>query len=104
MTLEFFSKNYNLSDYEIIKCEIKNNKLIIDVKVVAYLELIANGYRPEMNVNHEIQFSFNLNHDDYKFNNPIITNQEYKNGILFITINDNIIKISDNCINILQKE
>ena len=50
MTLDFFYNNYNFDDIDINKIYIKDNKLYIFGIYNVYLELIANGYRPEMNM------------------------------------------------------
>ena len=48
MTLDFFVSNYNIDDFDINKIYIKNNRLYLKAIYNVYLELIANGYRPEM--------------------------------------------------------
>ena len=103
MTLDFFYNNYDLKNLEIKSAEIKNNKLIINVIVVAYLELIANGYRPELDVNHEIEFTFDYNGLDKIYKNPIISNVEFKNNALNLMINNESLAISSNNVIVKQK-
>ena len=67
MTLEFFYTNYDIKDIEIKKLYIKDNQLYLVGKYNVYLELIANGYRPEMNMDLDKTFIFNVNHPDHKF-------------------------------------
>ena len=69
MTLDFFYNNYKLSDMEIKKIFIKDNKLHLCFTQVAYLELIANGYRPEMDVEYNNEFIFDINHSDIAYKN-----------------------------------
>ncbi|MCR5350694.1 MAG: hypothetical protein K6E20_06865 [Acholeplasmatales bacterium] len=102
MTLKFFNENYNLEDYEVLSCYIKDNKLNLCVNVVAYLELIANGYRPELEVNHIITFIFDLVHDDYEFKKPIKAKNSFKDGILYLDINESELRIENNSIEIIK--
>lgn len=67
MTLEFFYNNYNFNDININKMFIKNNKLNIEGIYNVYLELIANGYRPEMNMDIDKTFVFNVTYHDHHF-------------------------------------
>ena len=102
MTLKFFNENYNLEDYEVISCSIKNEKLNLCVNVIAYLELIANGYRPELEVKHIITFIFDIEHDDYEFIKPIKVKNRYENDVLYLNINGNDIKIEKNNIEVIK--
>lgn len=103
MTLDFFYNNYDLKNLEIKSAEIRNNKLIIAVIVVAYLELIANGYRPELDVNHEIEFTFDYDGLNKNYNNPVINNVEFKNDVLNIRLNDDLLAIKNNNVLVKQK-
>lgn len=67
MTYSFFKENYDLSDMEIKKIEVKNNKLYLSLIMNIHLNLIANGYRPEMNFNQEKTFIFSVDYKDYVF-------------------------------------
>jgi hypothetical protein len=64
MSIKFFYNNYDLTENKVIKVEVKNNKLYLYLVMNAYLELIANGYRPEMDIDISNVFIFNtLNND-----------------------------------------
>ncbi len=96
MTLEFFYNNYDISDIEIKKLYIKNNQLFLVGKYNVYLELIANGYRPEMNMDVDKTFVFNVSHENHNFtkiNNAKIIK---KDNNYFIVINDIEIELSGN--------
>ena len=94
MTLDFFVKNYNLSDFDVKKIYVENNKLYIIADYNVYLELIANGYRPEMNMDVEKTFIFNtVDANNHKFKAPFKLNIIEFDKILTININDIILKI-----------
>lgn len=101
MTLDFFYKNYDLMNLEIKKAYIKNNKLVLNVLTESHLELIANGYRPELDVSHEIEFIFNIQKEDKIYKNPNILEYKYDNGLL-ININNDSLYILDNEIKVTQ--
>lgn len=102
MTLEFFYNNYDLKNMEIRSVEILDNKLIIDTNVTAYLELIANGYRPELDVNHEIVFIFDYEGKNKKYKNHIVNNIFFKDDCLYINVDGDDLKITNN--NVLVKK
>ena len=58
MTSLFFSESYNPDDFNIIDIKIKDNNLIMKVIMNTYIELIANGYRPEMDISQTKTFIF----------------------------------------------
>ena len=101
MTLDFFYNNYNLSDFDIKKLYIDNNKLYVIAKYNVYLELIANGYRPEMNMDVEKTFIFECNHENMAFKTKKIEIVDYKDNILTININNILLKLTGN-VNIMQ--
>ena len=94
MTLDFFLKNYNLDDLEINKIFIKNNELNLVVNYNVYLELIANGYRPEMNMDLCKTFKFNVLHKNHIFKSNKLEIIEFSNDILKIKIDDSILEIT----------
>ena len=102
MTLDFFYKNYDLKALEVKSVEIKSNKLLIDVFVSAHLDLVANGYRPELDVMHEILFTFNLNKENKKYNNPVIKDVSY-DGNLYINVNGDSLIITENEVTVTQR-
>ena len=101
MTLDFFYNNYNLSDFDIKKIYIDNDKLYVIAKYNVYLELIANGYRPEMNMDVEKTFVFDCKHDNIVFKSKTIEIKEFKDNILYININNIDLALTGN-VNILQ--
>ena len=90
MTLDFFMNNYNLLDFKINKAKLIDYKLYLDINYDVYLELIANGYRPEMNMDLDKTFIFNVNHPDHKFktNNVKLINEN--NNFYILIDNDRI--------------
>ena len=103
MTLEFFYKNYDLKNLDINSIVIKDKKLIINVCVIAHLELIANGYRPELDVDHNIEFIFDIDEKDMKFNKSTIDDISYQNGILNIVVDSKNLKITNDFVLVKQK-
>ena len=90
MTLEFFYANYDISDIEIKKLYIKDNQLFLVGKYNVYLELIANGYRPEMNMDLDKTFIFNVNHPDHKFKINNVKLIKDNNNFYILIDNDRI--------------
>lgn len=84
MTLDFFMKNYNLLDFKINKARLIDYKLYLDINYDVYLELIANGYRPEMDMDINKTFIFNVkNIKNHTFKKPYnISNVMYENNEL----------------------
>lgn len=58
MTLEFFLTNYEINEFEVKKIYVKDNKLFLDLIMPIHLDLIANGYRPELDLKQEKTFIF----------------------------------------------
>ncbi len=100
MTLDFFLKHYDLSEYTINKVYIKNNKLYLDMTMPIHLDLIANGYRPELDMMSKCVFVFYVEHFDKKFtpNSLIEFNKEY------VYINNEEIKITLSQVDILEQK
>ena len=69
MSIKFFYNSYNLDENKVVKIEIKNNKLNMYLIMNAHLELIANGYRPEMDLDISNVFIFNTYNDDIILDN-----------------------------------
>ena len=76
MTLDFFIENYKIDDFVINKIYVKNNKLYLDVTMPIHLDLIANGYRPELDMMQEKTFVFYVDSLDMEYdkNSKIIFN------------------------------
>lgn len=96
MTLDFFYKNYKLEDININKIFIKDNKFHLAFKTTAYLELIANGYRPEMDVEYNNEFIFNINHSDIEYQADELIDILYENNKLIFKLKNEDIVISNN--------
>ena len=93
MSIKFFYNSYNLDENKVVKIEIKNNKLNMYLIMNAHLELIANGYRPEMDLDISNVFIFNTYNDDIildNISNVYVINCN-DNGITF-NVDGNIIK------------
>jgi len=96
MTLDFFANNYNLGDFDIKKIYIKDNKLYLKAVYNVYLELIANGYRPEMNMDVEKTFVFLCNHIDKAFKSKNIEVIEKKINELVIKVDNELLDLYGN--------
>lgn len=99
MTLDFFLNNYDIEEFEIKSIIINDNKLYLKVVEHIYLELIANGYRPEMDLDKIITFIFNVNADNMEFKNIdkliINANNIIINNVI-INYTDNVIMVKEN--------
>ncbi|MCR4897912.1 MAG: hypothetical protein K5892_01675 [Acholeplasmatales bacterium] len=89
MTCKFFFENYDLNDLDINSIYIKDNKLYLDVRMEGTIPLIANGYRPEMDIDERRTFIFNVNHNDKKYSNNI--SMIYKDNLIFFIDGEEII-------------
>ena len=97
MTLDFFLKNYDFNEYEVKKIYIEKNKLYIDAVMPIHLDLIANGYRPELDMAQEKTFVFHCEEEDTKY--PKNTKIEFKDNSIFL--NGKEIKITLSLVEIL---
>lgn len=70
MTLEFFYNNFNLNEIAISKAYVKENKLYLALNMSAHLDLIANGYRPALDMDIIKTFIFCVNHKDINIKKP----------------------------------
>lgn len=85
MRHEFFYKNYDLYDANIIKMEIVDKKLYLKLSENTHLELIANGYRPELDCDYIHTYIFDVENSNHKFKNHKIDKYDFKdNKLLFI--------------------
>lgn len=89
MTTKFFYENYDLNDLTINKIYIKNNKLYLDVGMEGTIPLIANGYRPEMDIDEKRIFIFNVKHEDKTYSNNNIS-MNYNDCLIFNIDNEEI--------------
>ena len=90
MTLDFFIENYNLEDFTINNVYVKNKKLYLDVIMPIHLDLIANGYRPELNMMQEKTFIFYVDYEDIEYD----ANSTIKVSLEYIFINKDKLKIT----------
>ena len=92
MSIEFFVNNYSLEDNKTVKAVIKDNQLSLYIVMNIHLELIANGYRPEMDLDITNVFTFNTKFTDKEYNDEIdIKILSYnKDSINFIINGDEI--------------
>ena len=67
MTLAFFIDNYKIDDYVVNKIYVKEKKLYLDVTMPIHLDLIANGYRPELDMTQEKTFIFYVDSLDIEY-------------------------------------
>ena len=101
MTLKFFYDNYKLNDIDIALVYVRNNKLYISLDMQIHLDLIANGYRPALDMNANKTFIFNIASKDIIINKPYnIAKYEYNNDILSIEINNTLFIIKDTLVEI----
>lgn len=71
MSIDFFVNNYSLDENKTVKAIIKDNKLSLYIVMNIHLELIANGYRPEMDLDITNVFSFNTNNINKEYTDNI---------------------------------
>ena len=95
MTIDFLIKNYNFNDIEIINVKLNDNKLVVDFNINAHLDLIANGYRPELDMNVNQTFVFEIENIKLNIKKPYRFNI-IKEDCYYILLNDNKIKIISN--------
>lgn len=96
MNLKFFYDNYKLDDIQVNSIYIKDNKLYLNVIQNAHLELIANGYRPEMNVDYNNTFIFNIEKHNHKYNSESVKEIRYEDNKLIFILDGEELIISDN--------
>ncbi len=101
MTLDFFIKSYDFSNFEIKKVILKNYKLKVYVTINAHLDLIANGYRPELDVDYDTIFCFDVSKE-----NDIIKDKSffkcYKNNIYYIEIGNKKYELTNDFVEIIK--
>ncbi|MCR5350750.1 MAG: hypothetical protein K6E20_07160 [Acholeplasmatales bacterium] len=99
MTLKFFYDNYKFEELYVNKIYILNNEFHLCVSMDVRLELIANGYRPEMDVEYDNEFIFNVNHPNKEYKNDDLIDIYYDGKLIFklkeedIVISNNDVKV-----------
>ena len=63
MTLDFFINSYDFDNFKIEKAILKDGILKIYVVINAHLDLIANGYRPELDVDYNTIIEIKVDKD-----------------------------------------
>lgn len=93
MTLEFFYKNYDLLNSQILSIEENNNELTISLMLEVSLELIANGYRPDYLMQTPYSFSFKID-KKYSIEAPFkITEYKLNDEYISLVINNIQVKL-----------
>lgn len=94
MTTKFFYQSYDKDELEIKGLRFISNTLEIVLEVTAHLELIANGYRPELDVKQVLRFKF---HDvsAVELEKPYTLDQIEYTDHLVLTINNTEIHIQN---------
>lgn len=95
MDLKFFYDNYKYDEFTVNKIYIKDNKLYLDIILNAHLELIANGYRPEMDVDYDNIFIFDINHQDKKYKKDDLLDIKYDGNLIIILKNEELVIEND---------
>ncbi len=91
MTLDFFFEAYDLNELEFNNVFIKNNVLYLDVNLPTHLDLIANGYRPELDVTINKIFIFNnVSIENFTFDKPYSLKLVSKKNDLYIVEISNV--------------
>lgn len=88
MTAFFFSMSYNPTDFNIIDLKIDGNNLLMKVSMTTYIELIANGYRPEMDISQIKTFIFKSVIGLKTLNKPYTINNIFYDTKLHLVINN----------------
>lgn len=100
MTTNFFSESYSKDDFKILDLKINNNTLLLKVEMNTYIELIANGYRPEIDLSQIKSFIFNDIAFEGSLNKPYSLNDIYYNDRLHLVINNIDITVNSSNIEI----
>ena len=97
MTLDFFTSNYDITEFEIKKIYVLDSKLYLDLVMPIHLDLIANGYRPELDMKQEKTFVFYVTASDKTYNK----NAKVKIDKDYILIGNDKLKITLSKVDIL---
>ena len=96
MTIDFFLNHYSFNDFVINKVVLKNHTLKLYVTINVHLDLIANGYRPELDVDYDTIFSFKVNCESYEFKKLDKFNCYTENEKYYISLDNNKFEIVSN--------
>lgn len=103
MDLKTFINDYDLQELDILKIYNKDNKLYMLLGLSANIELIANGYRPEINLYYKHMFIFdNYSGEDINLNGIfVVSNYNDSNGLEF-DILDKHIEITNSNVEVIM--
>lgn len=102
MTTSFFYQNYNNNDINIIDFKIIDNNLYLKLEFNTYIELIANGYRPELDLDIKKTFIFKNIKYNIKPQEKYILNDIFYDNHLHLIINNCDIEVLSNDIDIIE--
>ncbi len=104
MDLKTFYSLYNIEELDVLSIYNDNNKLYILLGLNANMELIANGYRPEIDLYYKHMFVFsNYNGVDINITIDIkISDYSYTDDVLSFKINDEFILLRDSKIEVIM--
>ncbi len=89
MDLFFFYKMYDLKEIDIEKAYFMNDKLYLEVCMPVEIELIANGYRPEINIQERyVLILSSTSTNEFIITDIKIKEYQYVNGRIHLKIND----------------
>lgn len=102
MTVEFFMKNLYSEDMEIEEAYIKDYTLVVRAVLSSHLELIANGYRPELVMIQKREFRFaNMKIKSLSFSKPYKVRLESTHDNRYIiSVSDMVLEIENRNIEI----
>jgi len=103
MNIKSFYTAYDLTEVDVLKIYSDKNKLYILLGLESNIELIANGYRPEIDVYYKHMFIFDNYDNDININgNIMISNYKCDNNKLSFIANDKEIIINDCNIEVIE--
>lgn len=92
MTVDFFVKSYDFSEFKIKNAILENGLLEVYVTINAHLDLIANGYRPSLDLDYDTVFVFSVSESE-----DVISNFDkfncYLDGDYYVEIGDKKYKL-----------
>ena len=97
VTVDFFIKAYDFNDFIIKNAILKDGFLEIYVTINAHLDLIANGYRPSLDLDYDTVFSFMVNEKS-----DIIT--DFNNFNCYLDNNDCYVAIGNKKYKLISNE
>ncbi len=96
MTLDFFINSYDFDNFKIEKAILKDGILKIYVVINAHLDLIANGYRPELDVDYNTIIEIKVDKDSDEISDIDSFNCYKLNDEYYLEIGKNKYKIVSN--------